>query len=144
MDEPPIIIPEPNPFWKKNAEKLVGESISTIEDVAKELIVVTSLLEGLYFHAITFSDLRTPLSGPAWVYLAPIALWLVSLFFAIWTLSPKIYGININSTRSSKDTFEEIASKKHTLLMVSEAFLIASFLPLLVAVYYYLTYKPPA
>jgi len=144
MEEPPTIVPEPNPFWKKNAEKLVGESISTIEDVAKELIVVTSLLEGLYFHAITFSDLRTSLSGPAWIYLAPIAMWLISLFFAIWTLSPKVYGININSTRSSKETFEEIASRKHTLLMLAEAFLIASFLPLLVAVYYYLTYKPPA
>jgi uncharacterized membrane protein len=145
IDEPPVIPPKPNPFWKENAKRLVGESVSTIEDVAKQLIVVTSLLEGLYFHAITFSDLRGSLSGwLIFVYIAPIVLWLTSLFFAMWTLLPEAHEININSTRSSKETFEDIVTVKHLRLMISEAFLLASFLPLLAAVYYYLAYKPPA
>jgi len=144
-DEPPIAVPKPNPFWKENAKKFVGESISTIEDVAKQIIVVTSLLEGLYFHAITFSDLRGTLSGNmVLVYLAPIVLWLASLFFAMWTLLPEAHEININSTRSCKKTFEDIVTGKHLLLMISEALLLTSFLPLLIAVYYYLTTKPPA
>lgn len=144
-EEPPVIAPKPNPFWKENARKLVGESISTIEGVAKQLIVVTSLLEGLYFHAITFSDLRGSLSGGmVWVYLAPLVLWLASLFFAMWTLLPEAHEININSTRSSKKTFENIVSEKHLRLKVAEAFLLSSFLPLMIAVYYYLTTKPPA
>jgi hypothetical protein len=141
---PPVIIPEPNPFWKENAKKLVGESVSTIESVAKQIIVVTCLLEGLYFHAITFSDLRGSLSGGmVWVYLAPIVLWLASLFFAMWTLLPEEHEININSSRSSKEAFEKMVSEKHLRLKVAEAFLLASFLPLLVAVYYYLATKPP-
>ena len=143
-DEPPVIVAEPNPFWKENAKKLVGESISTIEGVAKQIVVVTSLLEGLYFHAITFSDLRGSLSGSMLlVYLAPIVLWLASLFFAMWTLSPKAHDININSSRDSKETFEDIVSEKHLKLKVAEALLLSSFLPLLIAVYYYLTTKPP-
>jgi hypothetical protein len=143
-NEPPIAAHKPNPFWKENAKKLVGESVSTIEEVAKQIIVVTSLLEGLYFHAITFSDLRGSLSGDmVGVYLAPIVLWLASLFFAMWTLLPEAHEININSTRSCKNTFEDIISGKHLRLMISEAFLLASFLPLLIAVYYYLTNKPP-
>jgi hypothetical protein len=143
-DEPPIVPTKLNPFWKKNAEKLVGESVSIIEDVAKQIIVVTSLLEGLYFHAITFSDLRGSLSGGmVWVYLSPIALWLASLFFAMWTLLPEAHEININSTRSSKEVFEKIVSEKHLRLKIAEAFLLASFLPLMIAVYYYLTIPKP-
>jgi hypothetical protein len=143
-EEPPFFPSKHNPFWKENAKRLVGESDSIIEDVAKQIIVVTSLLEGLYFHAITFSGLRGTLSGGmVWVYLAPIVLWLASLFFAMWTLLPEEHEININSTRSSKEAFEKIVSEKHLRLKVAEAFLLASFLPLLVAVYYYLT-TPPA
>lgn len=141
--EPPIIAPEPNPFWRANAEKLVGESISTIEDVAKQLIAVNSLLEGIYFHAITFSEAKPVLGGAtAAVYLSPIVLWLLSLVFAVLTLSPKAYKININSSRDSKERFEEIVSKKHGMLKVSEGFLIVSFIALMVAVAHYLLAVP--
>jgi hypothetical protein len=143
-DEIPVDTPRPNPFWKENARKLVGEAISTIEEVAKQIVVVTGLLEGLYFHAITFSDLRGSLSGDmVWVYLAPLVMWMASLFFAMWTLLPESHEININSTRSSKKTFEDIVTGKHLRLMISEALLLSSFLPLMIAVYYYLTTKPP-
>ncbi len=142
-DEPPIIIPEPNPFWRENARKLVGESISTIEDVAKQLIAVNSLLEGVYFHAIAFSDVKPVLtSGIAGIYLAPILLWLLSLVFAVLTLSPKAYAININSSRDSKERFEEIVAKKHGMLKISEFFLILSFLALFAAVAHYLLAIP--
>jgi len=143
-DEPPIVVPEPNPFWKKNAECLVGGSISAMEDTAKQIIVVSSLLEGLYFHAIAFSDLRGELEGfMLAVYLSPLALWLASLSLAMLTLSRKDYQININSSSDSKQVFEAIVKNKYYRLKMAEVFLIASFMPLLIAVYYYLTTKPP-
>ena len=142
-DEPPIIVPEPNPFWKKNAESLVGGSIAAMEDTAKQIIVATSLLEGLYFHAITFSDLRGELEGCMLVvYLAPLALWLVSLSFAMLTLSRKDYQININSSSDSKQVFEAIVERKYSRLKMAEVFLITSFISLFWAVYSYLTAKP--
>jgi hypothetical protein len=141
--EPPIIPVEPNPFWRENARKLVGESISTIEDVAKQLIAVNSLLEGIYFHAIVFSDVKPVLSDAvAAIYLSPIVLWLLSLIFAVRTLSPKAYSININSSRDSKEAFEEIVSKKHGMLKWSEGFLIVSFIALMIAVAHYLLIVP--
>lgn len=144
-DEPPLVPPKINPFWKENAKKLVGESISTMESVAKEIIVVAGLLEGLYFHAITFSDLRGSLSGDlVLVYISPIALWLGSIFFAMWTLMPQAREININSTDSSKETFVKIVADKHLRLMAAEGFLLASLVFLLIAVYFYLTASPPA
>jgi uncharacterized membrane protein len=142
-NEPPIITSEPNPFWRENAQKLVGESISTIEDVAKQLIAVNSLLEGIYFHAIAFSDVKPVLTGGiAGIYLAPILLWLLSLVFAVLTLSPKAYAININSSRDSKERFEEIVAKKHGMLKWSEFFLVLSFIALFAAVAHYLLAIP--
>jgi hypothetical protein len=142
-DEPPIFTPEPNPFWRENATKLVGESISTVEEMAKQLIAVNSLLEGIYFHAITFSDVKHGMtSWIAAIYLAPIFLWLMSLIFAVLTLSPNTYAININSSRASKETFEEIVSKKHKMLKVSEAFLIISFIALMITLAHYLVAVP--
>ena len=144
-DEPPIVVPEPNPFWKKNAESLVGGSITAMEDTAKQIIVLTGLLEGLYFHAISFSDLRGALDGLMLVvYLAPLVLWLASLLCAMLTLSRKDYDININSSSNSKQVFESIVKNKYCRLKMAEVFLFASFLPLIIAVYYYLTTKPPA
>ncbi len=141
--EPPIIPVEPNPFWRENARKLMGESVSTIEDVAKQLIAVNSLLEGIYFHAIAFSDVKPVLSGwVAGVYLAPILLWLLSLICAVLTLSPKAYSININSSRDSKERFEEIVAKKHGMLRISEFFLVVSFIALFAAVAHYLLAVP--
>lgn len=139
MGEPPTIVPEPDPFWKENAKKLVEGSVDTLDNMAKELIALVTLMEGLYFHAITFSDLRGALSGGLiWVYIAPIALWMASLLFAVWTLFPKTYNINIGSSRNSKETYELIVSMKHFRLKIAAAFLVISFLPLMAAVYYYL------
>ena len=143
--EPPVVVPEPNPFWKKNAESLVGGSIAAMEDTAKQIIVVAGLLEGLYFHAIAFSDLRGELEGfMLAVYLSPLVLWLASISFAMLTLSRDDYRININSSSDSKTVFEEMVKGKILWLKVAEVFLLSSFLPLIAAVYYYLTTRPLA
>jgi hypothetical protein len=135
----PTVVPEPDPFWKQNAQKLVEGSIDTLDNMARELIALVTLLEGLYFHAITFSDLKGTLSGwLIWIYIAPIVFWMASLLFAVWTLFPKTYNINIGSSRNSKETYEQIVSKKHFRLKIAAGLLVFSFLPLMLAVYYYL------
>lgn len=139
MGELQTVIPEPDPFWRQNAQKLVESSVDTLDNMAKELIALISLLEGLYFHAITFSGLRGTLSGwLIWFYIAPIAIWMASLLFAVWTIFPRTYNINIGSSRNSKETYEQIVSTKHFRLKIAAALLVISFLPLMVAIYYYL------
>jgi hypothetical protein len=127
--EPPVVIPEPDPFWREKAKEIVSESISTIE--------------GIYFHAITFSDVKPVLTPWSTVmYLMPIFLWLGSLVFAVLTLSPKTYTINIYSSQDSKERFEDIVARKHGMLRVSEAFLILSFIALMVVLAHYLLAVP--
>jgi hypothetical protein len=142
-NEPPIIVPEPDSFWRENAKKIVGESIANIDETAKQLIVVTSVLEGLYFHAISFSDLRLNING--WMitlFLAPIVLWVLSLLSSVWVLTPIPYRVNIQSSKNSKDTFAEMVTLKYFRLRIAVFFLAISFIPLIIAVYFYITYKP--
>ena len=139
----PEIPIEPNPFWRENAKKLVGESIYSIEEVAKQLILVNSLLEGIYFHAITSSDIKTVLNGwTAVIYIGPVVLWLLSLISAILVLSPSKYKININSTSDSKEVFEKILSNDYRMLKISEICLVASFIAIIITTWHYLLILP--
>ena len=142
-EEVPEIPIEPNPFWRENAKKLVGESIYSIEEVAKQLILVNSLLEGIYFHAITSSDIKTVLNGwTAVIYIGPVVLWLLSLISAILVLSPSKYNININSTSDSKEIFDKILSNDYRMLKISEISLVASFIAIIITTWHYLLILP--
>jgi len=138
-EEIPFVPVEPNPFWKKNAEKLVGESISAVEDTAKQFVVVTGLLQGIYFHAIAFSDMKGAEGYSVLIYMAPLVLWLLSLIFAVMVLFRKKYEININSTSDSKKVFEDMVKIKYRYIRISGFFLILSFVTLTIAFLHYLS-----
>jgi len=83
-EEPPVAVDPNLKFWKDTAKGLLGESIKSIEETAKQLIAVAGILEGLYFHAIAYSNVRGKLdSGLFLLYLAPLIFWLGSLFFGL-------------------------------------------------------------
>lgn len=128
----PIVSREPNPFWKKNAEKIVGESLSSMEDTSKQFIAITGLLQGIYFHAIAFADIKNSSSYSGLIYASPLLLWFLSLLFAVLVLFRRRYGININSSRDSKEKFEKIVIGKYRLLFVSGVFLVFSFAALII------------
>ena len=115
---------EPNPFWKKNAEKIIGESISSIEDTAKQFVTISGVLQGIYFHAIAFSDLKNASFHTILIYVTPLVLWFLSLLFAVFVLFRNKYKININSSEISKQCFEKIVVGKYRLLWVSGFFLV--------------------
>jgi hypothetical protein len=116
-DELPMA-PDPNlKFWKDTARGLLGDSIKSIEETAKQIIGVTGILEGLYFHAIAYSDVRGELSGGLlMLYVAPLLCWLVSMCCALLVFFPRTYDSNISSWRESKATFERVVIYKHAWL----------------------------
>ncbi|MFB0533824.1 MAG: hypothetical protein ACETWR_02465 [Anaerolineae bacterium] len=141
-DEELPIAPDPNlKFWKDTAKGLLGESIKSIEETAKQVIGVAGILEGLYFHAIAYSDVRGKL-GSGWLvllYLIPLAFWLVSLLAALLVFFPRAYESNISSWRESKTAFERIVTWKHNALKVAGGFLILGALALFAAMGAYLS-----
>lgn len=140
-DEDLPVAPNPNlKFWKDTTRRLLGESIKSIEEAAKQIIGVAGILEGLYFHAIAYSDIRGSLYGFLLVvlYVLPLALWLVSLGCAILVFFPRTYDINISSWRESKAAFERILAHKHDMLKWAGLFLFLGVLFLFVAMGAYL------
>ena len=140
-NEKPITgVPEsPMKFWRDNAKSMLGESITSVESAAKQIIAICAILEGIYFHAITYSDIRGCVGTVAGIfYLAPLVLWLLSILFAVLVFSPKVYHTNIASGRESKETFIKIVTYKHNKLKISQYIFFASFIFLLIAMGLYL------
>lgn len=129
-------------FWIETMRKLAQESTKSIEDAAKQLIAIISLLQTIYFAAVSFSSLKSSLNSkdPLMVllFLSPIALWLISLALAILVFIPKSYDTNLESPSQSASTFKEIVSFKQKVLFGSYLVLIAGFLMLLVCIFVYL------
>ena len=135
------IAPDPNlQFWKDTAKGLLGESIKSIEETAKQIIGVAGILEGVYFHAIAYSDIRGQLGGvgPLLLYLLPLLLWLVSLLAALLVFFPRAYDTNISSWRESKAFFERVVTYKHNMLKIAGLFLALGALALFAAMGAYL------
>lgn len=140
-DEELPIAPDPNiKFWKDTAKVLLGESIKSIEETAKQIIGVAGILEGLYFHAIAYSDIRGQLGGvgPLLLYLLPLLFWLVSLLAALLVFFPRTYASNISSWLESKAAFERVVTYKHTMLKTAGLFLALGALALFAALGAYL------
>lgn len=134
------ILDENRDFWRENARSLLSKSIKSLEESSRQLIVTTGILEGLYFHAVTFANIRgNQISlGILIIYLSPIILWLISLGFALLVFFPRIYITNLSSWRDSKDSFENIVAYKQATLQVSAVFLVVGVIGLVIALTKYL------
>ncbi len=128
----PLIQPEsPDPnleearaFWREVGRGLVRESIQAIEQTARQIITVAGVLEGLYFHAISFSDLRGQLvGGEICRYSAPLILLLVSLISAFAVFFPQRYRFHILSSTGGQKMYEDILKSKLLALRIAALFL---------------------
>jgi hypothetical protein len=134
-------------FWKNTLLEMVKESISSIEGSAKHLIVAASFLEGVYFHALSFADLKTvfgvvPYATVHWLlvslFSAPILLWFMVLGCATMTLTTKSYTVHPDDPEDAKRIFEEIADTKQRWLIRGLRLLMVSFVVLFVDIYLFL------
>ena len=52
-------VTELDQFWLDTARTAVKESVSSLEEAAKQLIGAVTLVEGIYFAAVSWSDMKT-------------------------------------------------------------------------------------
>lgn len=104
-----------------------------------------TLVEGIYFAAISFGDLRKVMAvqGPeAWfrilLFVSPIVFWLICLFFAVQVFTPKNYETNLSSPELAEQLHRELVEYKHKNLKRAHLALLAGFLPLVISVVRYL------
>jgi len=138
-------VTELDEFWLETARTAVRESVASLEEAAKQLIAAVTLVEGIYFAAISFSDLRVVMAvqGPEadlriLLFVSPIVLWLVCLFFAVRVFTPKNYETNLSSPELAEQLYQDLVSYKHRNLKRAYWALLAGFVPLVVNVVYYL------
>ncbi len=136
---PDPLLAERRAFWREMGREMVKESLGTIDGAAKQVIGVAGILEGLYFHAIAYSDLRGQVSG--WllaVYIAPMALLLISLLAAVLVYFPDRYRVNLASSEAGRAVYERVVASKLRLLKAAMLSLAAGVGAVLLAVLVYL------
>jgi hypothetical protein len=132
-------------FWVDVAHGMVKESVSALEGAAKQLISVASLLQGIYFAAISFSDLKKALDvqdNQGWLlvflFVSPIIPWIISVGLAIRVFKPEFYTTNLQSPYLSRRMYEEIVSYKQRYLRYSYWALLVGFILLAMNIIIYL------
>ena len=138
-------VTELDEFWLETARTAVRESIASLEEAAKQLIGAVTLVEGIYFAAVSFSDLKSVMAVQGTeanlrivLFVSPIVLWLICLFFAVRVFTPKTYKTNLSSPELAEKVYRQTVGYKHRNLKRAYWALLAGFVPLVVAVVYYL------
>lgn len=136
---------ETRSFWRNTAQKLIQESVPSIEKAASQCLTVNAILIGFYFNAVAFSNLhaKAKLLFTWIIFLLPLSVWLISIIFTLGVFWPKAYTINLQSSTGSKAYIEKIVKTKHLRLKLSYFFLVLGILLLLYVLFEYLTGKIP-
>jgi p-aminobenzoyl-glutamate transporter AbgT len=113
-------VTELDEFWLGTAKKSVLESVASLEDAARQLIAAVTVVEGIYFAAVSWSNLYQvmAISGTQadlriLLFISPIVLWLVCLFFAIRVFTPENYKTNLNSPQMAEQFYRQMVGYKH-------------------------------
>lgn len=137
-------------FWLEAARNASKGSIGALEDAAKQLISITSLAQGIYFAAISFSDLKKALVVQDWhgwfqvfLFASPIILWLISLGFAVRVFTPETYKTNLQSPDLAREMLQKIIAYKHKQLKWAHRALLFGFVLLVLNIIIYLGWVPP-
>jgi len=87
------------------------QTLTRVEDAAKQMIVVTTGLQGLYVAIFVFSNIRAQVMGTLGavsgglillLFFTPLVCWLVSLFCATRVFVPRVRpGVNFNEVSAS-------------------------------------------
>ena len=133
-------------FWRQAIQEIRKDSVKTVEDAARQLIALVTLLSGLYFHAITFSQL--PKGAVLSVvglrldvkvlFIGPLAVWVLCLLAAILVLIPRRYLLSPYAPDEAERVVGQALTWKYRWLQVALALLVVSLAWLVVAAWVYL------
>jgi hypothetical protein len=142
-------VTELDEFWLETARTAVRESVASLEEAAKQLIGAVTLVEGIYFAAISFSDLKEALAVQdlkGWflvlLFVSPIVFWLISLAYAVRVFAPQTYRTNLQSPDLAKEMLMKMVAYKHQQLRRAHAALLLGFGLMMANIVIYLGWMP--
>ena len=134
-------------FWKTTILEMAKESISSIEEGAKHLIAAASFLEGVYFHAISFADLKIMFGSVKYfnyhwllvsLFSLPVLLWFMVIGCATMALMTKAYTVHPEEPEDARRVIEDMANAKQDWLIHGLYVLMVSFVVLFVDIVIFL------
>ena len=143
------ILQEMTEHWRKVWNEAPVQALTRVEDAAKQMIVITTGLQGLYIAIFAFSTIRAQvMAAPGGIlgvlilllFCLPVGCWLVSLFYATRVFVPRVRpGVNFNEVSAGawqkvKDAYGRVSEEKLCWLHYSHRWLIASFVLVLIAI----------
>lgn len=137
--------PERN-FWRVAIQEIRKDSIKRVEDAAKQLIAVVTLLSGLYTRAIVFSqvpkdyciDLKWLLVDLKVLFVGPLALWALCLLSASLVLYPRRFMVSPYDPDKAEDLVVQALKRKYRWLGIALGLLVLSLLWMVAAAWAYL------
>ncbi len=135
-------------YWRGVANEEPVKALARIEEAARQLIAVTSALQGAYIAIFALSDLRKQLSGmqgfpPGWLLLCilflPPLFWFISLYQATRVFIPKVHDkVNLDDASVGawvkiRAAYDQTGQEKLRVLQSSQRWLVMSFAVVLVA-----------
>lgn len=124
-------------YWEQVGREAVIKAIDSIEEAGKELVSVMTLLQGVYFAALSLGDLNSIVCP--WVLallVAPAPVWLVGVAFAMRAFVPRDY--RRTDQEEPRQFYERIMEAKRRDLRRAQAALLVSMVLLLAAMSVYL------
>jgi hypothetical protein len=143
------ILQEMTEHWRNVWNEAPVQTLTRVEDAAKQMIVVTTSLQGLFVALFVFSTIRAQVMATPGgmfgvlillLFCTPLVCWLVSLFYATHVFVPRVQpDVNFNEVSASawqkvKDAYGRVNEEKLRWLHFSHCWLIASFVLVLLAV----------
>jgi len=143
------LLQETAEHWRKVWNEMPVQALTRVEDAAKQMIVVTTGLQGLYVAIFAFSNIRAQVMATlgnvlGWftllLFFTPLVCWLMSLLNATRVFVPRVQpDINLNELSVGawlqiKDAYGHVNEKKLQWLHRSHLWLIRSFVLILIAI----------
>ena len=129
-------------YWERVYREAPVNALEAIKEGAKQLVTITSALQGLYFLAISVSDIRAAVTD--WrivLFTLPVIPWLVCLGLAVSVFVPESRYI-IRKPDRIEGAFRATASNKLRLLQWAQWILLLSMVLLFADVILYLLWIP--
>lgn len=136
-------------LWLDAGRDLAKGSIDAVEGTAKNLLTAVGVLEGLYFHAVSFEkvydrigNIGQSLALPTWavavLFGLPAVLWLLSAASAMMALTVERYELHLDEPARLEQEIQQIAKDKFGWVKWGSGLLVAGLAILCVNLFVYL------
>ncbi len=127
-----------NLFWRQTLEEIRKNSVKTIEETARQIIGLVTLLSGLYFSAIAFGQVPQAYTDVKILFVGPLALWVLTLLAATLVFFPFPAQVKRHDPAHIEQVITKMITWKYRFLWIALILLIISLGWLTAAAWMYL------